>query len=67
MKMKLKKIWLSMLISIIFLIMAACGNAVTPAPPTPLAPTATLRPTRMTTPTASADPALGIGSTQVSP
>jgi len=65
--MKLKKIWLSIFISIIFLIMAACGNAVTPAPPTPLAPTATLRPTRTTTPTAPVDPALVIGSTQVSP
>ena len=47
--MKHKKIWLSIFISIVFLIMAACGSAETPA-----------------TPTLTATPSLGIGSTQVS-
>jgi len=63
--MKYKKIWLSIFISMIFLIMAACDSAETPATPTltasPLPPTATPSPTVTTTPT------IGIGSTQVSP
>lgn len=36
--MKHKKIWLGTFISIIFLIMAACGSAAAPAAPTPLPP-----------------------------
>ena len=54
MKMKYKMIWLGMLISIIFLIMAACGGAAATASPTPLAPTATFEPMMTTTPTATA-------------
>jgi len=76
--MKHKKIWLSIFISTVFLIMAACGSAETPATPTltttPLPPTATptetatpLPPTATPSPTVTATPTLGIGSTQVSP
>jgi len=59
--MKHKRIWLSIFISIVFLIMAACGSAAAPATPSPLPPTAT------PSPTVTATPSLGIGSTQVSP
>ena len=76
--MKHKKIWLSIFISTVFMIMAACGSAETPATPTltatPLPPTATptltatpLPPTATPSPTVTATPTLGIGSTQVSP
>ena len=76
--MKHKRIWLSIFISIVFLIMAACGRTETPATPTlmatPLPSTATptltatpLPPTATPSPTLTATPTLGIGSTQVSP
>ena len=49
--MKHKKIWLSIFISIVFLIMAACGSAETPAMPTPLPSTETPTLTVSTLPT----------------
>jgi len=79
--MKHKKIWLGILILIVFLIMAACGSAeisatptltATPSPPpaTPATPTLTappLHPNATPNPMVTATPTLGIGSTQVSP
>ena len=63
--MKHKKIWLSIFISFVFLIMPACGSAETPTTPTftatPLPPTATPSPTVTTI------PSIGISTTKVSP